>query len=121
MSQEYFEPLELEAALDVDLSRFMVTRILRRSQCLRVEPRRDLVERARRPLAKRLMRSFLIEFLAEEIEAPLLRFKRGFGGSSRFRLQSAVHSFMTPVLVRPAFGDPLMEDPEFDPPDRELA
>ena len=51
-------------------------------------------------LIERFVRAVVVIFLAEAIEAALLRAKRAARRAGRFRLERAVHALMAPVLLR---------------------
>src|SRR5205823_821469 len=68
----------------------------------------------------RLVRPLVVEFLAEDIEAPLLSGEAARRGACGLRLQRAMHALMPAVLRWPAGLDELRQDPQADPPGREL-
>jgi hypothetical protein len=66
------------------------------------------------------VRSFLVVFLAEPIEAGLLRRLIGGWGTGRFRFQRPVQPFVPSVLLRLTRGHALGLDPPLQPPHRQL-
>src|SRR5207245_1924202 len=95
-------------------------RVLEGRQPIRHRPRRRAVTRRRRLLVERLMGPLVIELLAEDVEAALLRRETARGRPGRLRFQLAMHPFMPAVLIRAPGLDELRQDPEADPPRREL-
>src|SRR5437867_12715969 len=79
-----------------------------------------LLTRRRRLLVERLMGPLVIELLAEDVEAALLRRETARGRPGRLRFQRAMHPFMPAVLIRAPGLDELRQDAETDPPRREL-
>jgi len=67
-----------------------------------------------------LVRALVVELLAKDIEAALLRRQAAGRRTRRLRLQRAMHSFMPAVLRRAAGLDELRQDAQANPPRREL-
>ena len=62
------------------------------------------------------MRAFVVEDLAEAVEAALLGAQAAGGGPGGLGLEGAVHAFVTAVLLGLAGLDELGEDAKADPP-----
>src|SRR5437016_9130491 len=108
------------APVGADVPDFEAVRVLEGRQPIRHRPRRRAVTRRRRLLVERLMGPLVIELLAEDVEAALLRRETARGRPGRLRFQRAMHPFMPAVLIRAPGLDELRQDPEADPPRREL-
>src|SRR2546425_8686182 len=108
------------APIGADVADFEAIGVLERRQPVRHRARRWRIARGRRLLVERLMRPLVVELLAKDIEASLLRGKTARRRTCRLRLQRAVHTFMPAVLCRLAGLDELRQDAEPDPPRREL-
>jgi len=78
-----------------------------------------LVGGSGRLLAEGFVGPFVIELVAEGIEAALLSPEVSFRWSGGARFERAVHAFVAAVVLRLAGLDELGEDAEADPPDRE--
>src|SRR5438876_6450213 len=108
------------APVGADVPDFEAVRVLEGRQPIRHRPRRRAVTRRRRLLVERLMGPLVIELLAEDVEAALLRRETARRRPRGLRLQGTVHPFMPAVLVRAPGLDELRQDAETDPPRREL-
>src|SRR6266581_2647748 len=108
------------APVGADVPDFEAVRVLEGRQPIRHRPRRRAVTRRRRLLVDRLMGPLVIELRAEDVEAALLRRETARGRPGRLRFQRAMHPFMPAVLIRAPGLDELRQDPEADPPRREL-
>lgn len=94
--------------------------VLRGGQVLWKGLLRRLVDRGRGLLLERFMGPLVIVDPPEPIEGPLLGPHRFLGRTGGPGLQRTVHPFVASVLLRLAGLDPLRDDPQLDPPDREL-
>ena len=79
-----------------------------------IGPGRGAVDAGRRLEAEGLMRPFVVEDVAEGIEAQLLFAGRGRGWQTAIQLQGEVHALMPAVLLRVAWVDAVGPDPELD-------
>src|SRR6266850_4680325 len=86
---------------------------------LRVGPRRGLVDRSRRLLSQRLVRSLVVVNRTKLLEALLLRRQAVGGRRGGLLLERAMHPLVPPVLLRLAGNDPLGPDAQLDPPHRQ--
>src|SRR3989454_6723290 len=108
------------APAGADVPDFEAVRGLEGGQPSPPRPRRRAVTRRRRLLVERLMGPLVIELLAEDVEAALLRRETARRRPRGLRLQGTVHPFMPAVLVRAPGLDELRQNAEADPPRREL-
>src|SRR6266851_948419 len=108
-----------DATVGANAADFEVTRIVEPLKALRVRAWRGPIDSGRRLLAQRLMRTLLVVFQTETIEASLLGLKVGIRRARRLFLKSAVHSFMTGVLLGMGWLDQDRQNAQPDPPDRQ--
>src|SRR5207244_4240653 len=108
------------AAIGADIPHLESIRVFERRQAIRHRTRGRVVTRRRRLLIERFMRALVIELLAKDVEAALLRREAPRCWPRGLRLQSPVHPFMPAVLVRAPGFDELRQNAEADPPRREL-
>src|SRR5436309_9571109 len=102
------------APIGADVPDFEAIGVLERRQPVRHGARRRRVARGRGRLVERLMRALVIELLAKEIEASLLRGEPARRRTRRLRLQGAVHAVMPAVLRRFAGLDAVRQASEPD-------
>src|SRR5437762_14175426 len=102
-----------------DVPDLEAVRVLERRKPVWHRPRRGRVTRGWRLLVERLVRALVIELLAKDVELALLRRKTPGRRPGRLCLQRAMHSFMAPVLRRPARLDQLGENAQAHPPRRQ--
>src|SRR6266478_1474301 len=107
------------ASIGADVPHLEPIRVLEGRQAIRHRARRRGVTRRRRLLVECLMRTLVIELLAEDVEAALLRREAARRRARGLRLQGPVHPFMPAVLVRAPGLDELRQDAETYPPRRE--
>src|SRR5213083_1088177 len=88
------------ATVGADVADFEAIGILERWQPVGHRSRRGRVAGRRRLLVERLVRPLLIELLAKDIEAPLLRGEAAGRRPRRLGLQRAMHAFVSPILRR---------------------
>src|SRR5439155_1169499 len=81
--------------------------------------RRGTIATGRHVVAQRRVRPLVVVFEAEAPEAALLRRRVARRGARRFRLEHGMKLFVRSILVRASEGDPLGDDAEADPPDRQ--
>src|SRR6266852_6809633 len=108
------------AAIGADIPHLEPIRVLERRRAIRHRARRRFIARRRRLLIERLMRALVVELLAEDVEAALLRRQAPRRRPCGLGLQGPVHPFMPAVLVRAPGLDELRQDAEAHPPRREL-
>src|SRR5438445_11260084 len=108
------------APVGADVPDFEAVRVLEGRQPIRHRPRRRAVTRRRRLLVERLMGPLVIELLAEDVEAALLRRETARGRPGRRLAQRAMHPFMPPALRRSPGLDAYMHAHQADPPPRTL-
>src|SRR6266508_2210599 len=98
---------------------FEVAWVLQRRQPLGVRTWRRSVEGGGRFLTQRLVGALLVVLATESVEASLLRRKVGLRRAGRLFLKSAMHPFMTGVLLWMGRLDQNGQDAQPDPPDRQ--
>src|SRR5260370_41651107 len=91
-------PVNLAVLLHASHQQVAVIRRLRHPRG--ISTRREAVTGGRRALLQCLMRTLLVILLAKTIEDLLLRSSIGRRRTGGFRMQGAVHAFMTSVLFR---------------------
>src|SRR6185295_9723561 len=92
--------------------------IFDRWQSLGVRSGRGRVDCRRPLLSERLVRPFVVELLAETVEALLLLLEGLLRWAGGLSFERPVHSLVCAVLLRMARHDPLDADADADPPER---
>src|SRR6266540_2585622 len=115
------KPLRIpaNASVGTDSPDFEVAWVLQRGQPLGVRTWRRAVEGCGRFLTQRLVGALLVVLATESVEASLLRRKVGLRRAGRLFLESAMHPFMTGVLLGMGRLDQNGQDAQPDPPDRQ--
>src|SRR5215468_3521823 len=104
------------ATVGTDVADFEAIRVLKWRDPVGHGARRRRVARRRCRLVQGLVRPLLVELLAKDVEAPLLRPEATRGWSGSLSLQRAMHAFMPAILRRPAGLDQLRQNTETHPP-----
>jgi hypothetical protein len=82
---------------------------------------RRLVDLGRTFHLQNFVRTFVVEGIDKLVETSLLLEEISPRGLSGFFLQREVHAFVTAVLLRRTWFDPLDSDPQAQPPDCQFA
>ena len=98
-----------------------VAGILRFSESTRVLFRRRLPPVGGEVPAECFMRAFVVVALLEEVQLPLLLGEVRSRWHGRLSLHVSVHAFVLAVLLRTGRADSLVNNPELQPPDIEIA
>src|SRR5260370_4814186 len=110
-------PVKLAVLLHASHQQVAVIRRLRHPRG--ISTRREAVKGGRRALLHCLMRTLLVILLAKTIEDLLLRSSIGRRRTGGFRMQGAVHAFMTSVLFRMSRRDAFRNNAQFHQVDRQ--
>ena len=109
-----------DATVAADPPDLEVAGIFDRGEPVRIRSVRRMVDGCGRLLSQRLVRPLVVEEMTEGVESFLLDhvvLRRRSGGLG---LEGPMHSLVACVLLRMRRLDELGEDPQADPPDREL-
>src|SRR5437667_2780007 len=102
------------APVGADIPHLESIRVLQWRQAIGHRPRGGVITRCRRLLVECLMRALVVELLAKDVEAALLRREAPRRRPCGLRLQGTVHPFMPAVLVRAPGLDELRQNAEAD-------
>src|SRR3990170_5422765 len=97
-----------------------MARVLDRREAPGVPAGRRLVERGGRPAPEKLVWALVVVEDPEPVEGALLGGQVRLGGPRRRGLEGPMHPLVGPVLLGTGRQDPLVLNPEPDPPHVEL-
>src|SRR5712692_3130297 len=112
-------PIPADATVGTDVAHFEAVGILQRRKFLGHLARGGAVAGSGSLLVQRLVRSFVVELFAKDIELSLLRGEVCGGRARGLVFESSVHALVPPVLLRFPRLDQFRQDAQAHPPGRE--